>query len=494
MTSESDIVSTRREKLARWRSSGNTYPNSFRRDALARDLHERCAEMDKAALEEAAIPATVCGRIMLRRNMGKASFITLADVSGSIQCYLRRDDIGADAYDEFNDIWDIGDIVGVSGTMMRTNKGELTVHAASVQLLNKTLQPLPEKYHGLSDTETRYRQRYLDLIMSDDTRSVFRLRSAVIAAIREFFLERQFMEVETPMMHVIPGGATARPFQTHHNALDLDLYLRVAPELFLKRLVVGGFEQVFEINRNFRNEGLSTRHNPEFTMLEFYWAYHDYQDLIELTGELMLHVVSRATGSSRITYQGQELDFSQPARQLSMADAVAEHTELSSADAADAVKLRAYLQARNIAVEDNWGAGKLLTEVFDNQVEERLQQPTFITHYPTEVSPLSRRNDDNPAVTDRFELFIAGKEIANGFSELNDPEDQAERFRAQVAERESGDAEAMHFDADYIAALEYGLPPAAGEGLGIDRLVMLLADVSSIRDVLLFPLMRPRDG
>jgi lysyl-tRNA synthetase class 2 len=377
--------------------------------------------------------------------------------------------------------------------MMRTNKGELTVHASKIELLNKTLLPLPEKYHGLSDTETKYRQRYLDLIMSDDTRAVFRMRSTVVATIRQFFLDRDFMEVETPMMHVIPGGATARPFETHHNALDLDLYLRIAPELFLKRLVVGGFERVFEINRNFRNEGLSTRHNPEFTMLEFYWAYHDFQDLIALTRDLMEQIVIAARGEPKLEYQGETLDFSVPATQISMADAVIEHTDLSAADVVNADALRTFLTKHNLAVEEGWGQGKLLTAAFDAFVEERLVQPTFITHYPTEVSPLSRRNDDNPDVTDRFELFIAGKEIANGFSELNDPVDQAQRFEAQVADRAAGDAEAMHFDHDYITALEYGLPPTAGEGLGIDRLVMLLADVPSIRDVLLFPLMRPRD-
>jgi lysyl-tRNA synthetase class 2 len=377
--------------------------------------------------------------------------------------------------------------------MMRTNKGELTVHAGEIVLLNKTVQPLPEKYHGLSDTETKYRQRYLDLIMSDETRRVFRMRSMVIATIREFFLERDFMEVETPMMHVIPGGATARPFQTHHNALDLELYLRVAPELFLKRLVVGGFERVFEINRNFRNEGLSTRHNPEFTMLEFYWAYRDFQDLIDLTGDLIRRIVKTACGAETITYQDQVIDFAVPPRQVSMADAVVEHTDLTSEDVTDSGRLNDYLRELNVPVEEAWGQGRLLTAVFDARVEDRLQQPTFITHYPTEVSPLSRRNDENPDVTDRFELFIAGKEIANGFSELNDPDDQAERFRTQVDERAAGDQEAMHFDQDYIAALEYGLPPTAGEGLGIDRLVMLLADVPSIRDVLLFPLMRPRE-
>jgi len=494
MTSENDIISTRREKLERWRAMGGAYPSSFRREALARELHERCADLDKATLEAEPIATAVCGRVMLRRVMGKASFVTLQDVSGRIQCYVRKDDVGDAAYEQFNDLWDIGDIVGVRGTLMRTNKGELTVQAAEIALLNKTLQPLPEKYHGLTDTETKYRQRYVDLMMSEDSRRVFELRSKIIAAVREFFYQRGFMEVETPMMQVIPGGASARPFVTHHNALDLELYLRIAPELYLKRLTVGGFERVFEINRSFRNEGVSTRHNPEFTMLEFYWAYHDYQDLITLTGELLAHVLDRAGLGRTISYQGRTIDFSNPPVQLTMAEAVVRHTGLTSADVEDAGRLRSFLEGLNLPVDPSWDRGRLLVELFDARVEDQLEQPTFITQYPTEVSPLSRRNDENPEVTDRFELFVAGSEIANGFSELNDPVDQAERFRAQVRSGEAGDEDAMRFDQDYVTALEYGLPPTAGEGVGIDRLVMLLADVPSIRDVLLFPLMRPRDG
>jgi lysyl-tRNA synthetase class 2 len=377
---------------------------------------------------------------------------------------------------------------------MRTNKGELTLQAQEIVLLNKTLRPLPEKYHGLADRETKYRQRYLDLIMSEESRRVFRIRSAVISAIRDFFLARDFMEVETPMMHVIPGGASARPFTTHHNALDLDLYLRVAPELFLKRLTVGGFERVFEINRNFRNEGLSTRHNPEFTMLEFYWAYRDFEDLIELTQKMLCHISQSVTGSAQLEYQGQQIDFSQPADRLSMAQAIVDHTALSMREVDDERVLTDALVGMNVAVEDSWGLGRLQLEMFEARVEEALERPTFITHYPAEVSPLSRRNNEDPRVTDRFELFVGGREIANGFSELNDPEDQAERFLAQAKLHAEGDHEAMRFDQDYITALEYGLPPTAGEGVGIDRLVMLFADVPSIRDVLLFPLMRPRDG
>lgn len=494
MTDENDIISNRREKLDRWRALGAAYRNDFRRQALAAELHEQFADDDKATLQAAAIKSAVSGRVMLRRVMGKASFVTLQDVSGRIQCYIRQDEVGARAYAQFKDLWDIGDIVGISGQLMRTNHGELTLQAQEIVLLNKTVRPLPEKYHGLADQETKYRQRYLDLIMSDESRRVFRIRSAVVSAVREFFLDRDFMEVETPMMHVIPGGASARPFTTHHNTLDLDLYLRVAPELFLKRLTVGGFERVFEINRNFRNEGLSTRHNPEFTMLEFYWAYRDFEDLIELTQEMLRHISVRVTGATQLDYQGRKIDFSQPADRLSMAQALVDHTALSSADVVDERLLRDALVGMNVTVEDSWGLGKLQLEMFEARVEDALERPTFITHYPAEVSPLSRRNDENPLVTDRFELFIGGREIANGFSELNDPEDQAERFAAQAKLHSEGDHEAMRFDQDYITALEYGLPPTAGEGVGIDRLVMLFADVPSIRDVLLFPLMRPRNG
>jgi len=495
MTDENDIIANRREKAGRWLETTNgVYPNTFRRVAHARELFELAGDRDKEALESEAIETAVCGRVMLRRVMGKASFITLQDVSGQIQCYIRKDDVGEAAYSAFNDLWDLGDIVAVTGTLMRTNKGELTVHASRIELLNKTLQPLPEKYHGLTDTETKYRQRYVDLIMSDESRRVFQVRSKIVAAIREFFLDHAFMEVETPMMHVIPGGATARPFITHHNTLDLDLYLRVAPELFLKRLVVGGFERVFEINRNFRNEGLSTRHNPEFTMLEFYWAYHDYEDLIELTQNLLAHIARRVTDGQPVTWQGVRIDFSQGAERMTMAESVVRHTDLSAAEVESEEDLTSLLERLNVPVEPDWGWGRRLNAVFEAQVEERLEQPTFITQYPTEISPLSRRNDDDPRVADRFELFIGGREIANGFSELNDPTDQAERFQAQVEAKAQGDAEAMGYDADYIRALEFGLPPTAGEGVGIDRLVMLFTDAASIRDVLLFPLMRPEAG
>jgi len=494
MNEDNDIIRTRREKLARWRDTLGAYSNKFRRDALADELEARCRDLDKAALEEKGWRAAVAGRVMLRRVMGKASFITLQDVSGQIQCYLRREDIGAEAYQAFTELWDIGDLVGVRGTLMRTNKGELTVQADEIVLLNKTVRPLPEKFHGLVDQEIKYRQRYLDLIMNADSRRVFELRSRIVSRIREFFFARRFLEVETPMMQVIPGGAAARPFITHHNALDLELYLRVAPELYLKRLTIGGFERVFEINRSFRNEGLSTRHNPEFTMLEYYWAYADYNDAIELTTELLHQLAVDVVGQATVPYQGLQIDLGATPERMAMLEAVTRHTELSATQLEDEGFLRDRLKAMNMHLEDGWGLGKLQTELFEAQVEERLVQPTYITHYPAEVSPLARRNDDSPAVTDRFELFIGGREIANGFSELNDPEDQAERFREQMLMKSGGDMEAMHFDQDYVTALEYGLPPTAGEGIGIDRLVMLLTDSPSIRDVLLFPLMRPREG
>jgi lysyl-tRNA synthetase class 2 len=454
-------------------------------------LHGKYADADKAQLEELAESTAVCGRVMLRRVMGKASFISVADVSGQIQCYLSKGDLGEEAYAAFNDLWDIGDIVGVRGLMMRTNKGELTVQAKEIVLLNKTLRPLPEKFHGVTDQEIRYRQRYLDLMMNESSRNVFRTRSQVIQRLRDFFNARDFLEVETPMMHSIPGGATARPFITHHNALDLELYLRIAPELFLKRLVVGGFERVYEVNRNFRNEGLSTRHNPEFTMLEFYQAYADYKDLMALTDELLAALCVDVLGSTEISYQGLALDLSQAPLRMTMAEAICHYTDVEEAAIDDEDGLRERLRQLNMKVEDGWGLGKLQLELFEALVEERLAQPTYITQYPAEVSPLARRSDHNDAVTDRFELFIGGREYANGFSELNDPVDQAARFAAQAQLKSAGDDEAMHFDQDYVDALEYGLPPTAGEGLGIDRLVMLLTDTASIRDVLLFPLMRP---
>ena len=494
MTDENDIVANRREKLARWQADQGGYRNDFRRDSLAADLHAKYAEVDKAQLEVDAVPAAVAGRVMLRRVMGKASFITLQDVSGAIQCYLRKDDVGEEAYAQFDDLWDIGDIVGVRGTLMRTNKGELSVAATELVLLNKTLQPLPEKFHGLTDQEVKYRRRYVDLMMNEDSRALFRKRSTIVQHIRNFFLDRSYLEVETPMMHSIPGGATARPFVTHHNALDMPLYLRIAPELYLKRLVVGGFERVFEINRSFRNEGLSTRHNPEFTMLEFYQAYSDYQDLMTMTEELLQSLSAAVLDGQPATMGDVQIDLSKPIERLTLLESLVRHGGYTEAQIEDEGQLRDLLSAANVNLVDTWGLGKLQMELFDLRVEGKLQAPTFITEYPAEVSPLARRNDRNNAVTDRFELFIAGREYANGFSELNDPVDQAQRFQNQVQAKDAGDLEAMHFDQDYITALEYGLPPTAGEGIGIDRLVMLLCGVNTIRDVLLFPHMRKQQG
>lgn len=493
MSDERDILTNRRTKMEAWKAATGGYPNRFRRDHFAAQLHQQCAEQDKAQLEEAGISVAVCGRVMLRRVMGKASFITLQDTTDQIQCYLSKGDLGDEVYDQFIDLSDIGDIVGVQGVMMRTNKGELTVKASSIELLNKTLQPLPEKFHGIADQELRYRRRYLDLMTNADVRERFRVRSQIVQRIREFFIAEDYLEVETPMMHSIPGGATARPFVTHHNSMDMQLYLRIAPELFLKRLVVGGYERVFEINRNFRNEGLSTRHNPEFTMLEFYQAYSEYTDLMALTDELFAVLCKDVLGTTTVNYQGLVLDFSKPPARMTMAESLVAMAAVPENKVDDEAFLRDRLASLNVPAESLWGVGKMQMELFENQVESRLEQPTYITEYPAEVSPLARRNDTNPDVTDRFELFIGGREYANGFSELNDPVDQAERFRNQVSLKEIGDNEAMHFDQDYIDALEYGLPPTAGEGLGIDRLVMLLTDSPSIRDVLLFPLMRPVD-
>ena len=491
MTEERDSLVNRRNKMTAWLESVGSYVNDFRREHLAQQLHNTYADMDKATLEADANPACVAGRVMLRRVMGKASFITITDRSGQIQCYLAKNDLGELAYQQFDKLWDIGDIVGVRGIVMRTNKGELTVKAQDIVLLNKTLRPLPEKFHGVTDQEIRYRQRYLDLITNDQSRQLFRLRSQIVQRIREYFTELDYLEVETPMMHGIPGGATARPFVTHHNAMDMDLYLRVAPELYLKRLVVGGFERVFEINRNFRNEGLSTRHNPEFTMLEFYQAYADYQDLMALTDDLLQVLSKDVLGTHQVVYQGLALDFAQPAQRMTMAESLVAFAQVPENEVDEQDGLRQRLRQQNLTPESHWGVGKLQMELFEAQVEPRLAQPTYITQYPAEVSPLARRNDNNDNVTDRFELFIGGREYANGFSELNDPIDQAQRFQAQADLKGTGDDEAMHYDQDYIDALEYGLPPTAGEGLGIDRLVMLLTDAPSIRDVLLFPLMRP---
>lgn len=495
-TDENELIKQRRAKLDGWRSRGSAYPNTFRPEELARDLSAQYESYDKEALDAAQVQVKLAGRLMTRRIMGKASFAHIQDRTGRIQIYVQRDSLPEGFYNDEFKKWDIGDFVGVTGVLFKTNKGELSVKISAIELLVKALRPLPEKFHGLTDKETSYRQRYVDLIMNEQSREVFQTRSKIVSFIRQFLLAKDFLEVETPMMQPIPGGAVARPFVTHHNALGMDLFLRIAPELYLKRLVVGGFERVFEINRNFRNEGLSTRHNPEFTMLEFYQAYADYQDLMDITEEMFKGIAASLTDNSVVEYQGQQIDFSRPFQRLTVAESILHfNPQLSAADLNDMDKLTAYAKQLKVPIKDSYGLGKMQIEIFEKTVEERLTEPTFITHYPVEVSPLSRRNDDDDFVTDRFELFIAGREIANGFSELNDPEDQASRFQQQVAEKDAGDIEAMHFDADYIRALEYGMPPTAGEGIGIDRLVMLFTDSPSIRDVLLFPHMRPEtDG
>lgn len=489
---ENRLIAQRREKLSRLRAQGPAFPNDFRRDALAGELHASYGMLDHEDLESRQIPVRIAGRLMSRRIMGKASFAHLQDMSGRIQIFVQREAVGDEAYEFFKRELDLGDILGVSGRLFKTKTGELSVRCDQIRLLVKSLRPLPEKFHGLTDTETRYRQRYLDLIVNPDSREVFRLRSAILRFIRQYLDARGYLEVETPMMQPIPGGAVARPFVTHHNALDMPLFLRIAPELYLKRLVVGGFEKVYELNRNFRNEGLSTRHNPEFTMLEFYEAYADYQDLMDLTEDLLRRLALAVLGTTQIRYQGETYDLARPFTRLTLREALLRFNPgLSPQDLDDCARLRAFLERAGIQTQADWGLGKLQYELFEQTVEARLLEPTFITAYPTEVSPLARRNDQDPSVTDRFELFIGGREIANGFSELNDPEDQAERFRAQAAAKEAGDQEAMYYDADYVRALEYGLPPTAGEGIGIDRLVMLFTDSPSIRDVLLFPQMRP---
>jgi lysyl-tRNA synthetase class 2 len=490
---ENRLIAERREKLSALREQGQAFPNSFRRDSYAEDLQSEHGEKSKEELEAAGIKVSIAGRVMLNRG----AFMVIQDMSGRIQAYVNKE------ARSFAKQLDLGDIVGITGELHKSGKGDLYVDMAEYQLLTKSLRPLPDKHKGLQDTEMRYRQRYVDLITNPESRDVFETRFKVIAAIRQFLSERRFLEAETPMLQAIPGGASARPFVTHHNALDIDMYLRIAPELYLKRLVVGGFERVFEINRNFRNEGLSTRHNPEFTMIEFYQAYADYKDLMDLTEEMLRTVAQQVLGTTTIintvrNEEGEiletfEYDLAKPFTRLSVFDAILQYNPDITAEAlANEHAARQIAERLDIDVKDGWGLGKIQIEIFEETVEHLLQQPTFITEYPTEVSPLARRSDDNPFVTDRFEFFVAGRELANGFSELNDAEDQAERFRKQVEEKDAGDDEAMHFDADFVAALEYGLPPTAGEGIGIDRLVMLLTDSPSIRDVILFPAMRPR--
>ena len=491
---ENQLIAERRAKLGRLREQGHAFPNDFRRKNLAADLQKAHGEKNKEALEGEKPAATVAGRMLLKRVMGKASFATLQDMSGQIQIYVNNDVTGVESHDAFKQ-WDLGDILGVEGTVFRTNKGELSIHATKVRLLAKSLRPLPEKWHGLTDMEQRYRQRYVDLIVNPESRRVFEIRSKLVQAIREFFVARGYLEVETPMMHPIPGGAAARPFKTHHNALDMELFLRIAPELYLKRLTVGGLEKVFEINRNFRNEGISTRHNPEFTMLEFYEAYQDYHYLMDLTESLLREAAQKVLGATSVSYQGATVDLGKKFDRLTMAEAIAKYNpRYPLHELAKPGYLKVALAPFDIEVFATDGIGLLQLKLFEATTEEKLVDPTFIIAHPVDVSPLARANDANPAVTDRFELFINGREIANGFSELNDPEDQAARFLAQAQAKEAGDEEAMFYDADYIRALEYGMPPAAGEGIGIDRLVMLFTDSPSIRDVILFPQLKAEDA
>lgn len=494
---ENRLIAERRAKLDKLRTAGVAFPNDFTPDARAADLHTKYGDAEQQALADAATPVKIAGRMMLKRVMGKASFATLQDGSGRIQIYVERNGVGEESYAAFKQ-WDLGDIVAVEGTVFKTNKGELSVHATQARLLSKSLRPLPDKFHGVADQELRYRQRYVDLIMTDTTRRTFEARSKAIGAVRQFMLDANFIEVETPMLHPIPGGAAAKPFTTHHNALDMQMYLRIAPELYLKRLVVGGFDRVFEINRNFRNEGVSTRHNPEFTMMEFYAAYADYHWLMDFTEAVLRQAAISATGSAVLTYQGQTVDLSQPFERLTICGAILKYApQYTQAQLDDETFVRAELKKFGAHVTgptlSRAGLGALQLALFEETAESQLWNPTYIIDYPAEVSPLARASDTRPGITERFELFITGREIANGFSELNDPEDQAERFRAQVQAKDAGDEEAMFYDADYIRALEYGMPPTGGCGIGIDRLIMLLTDSPTIRDVILFPHLRRED-
>jgi lysyl-tRNA synthetase class 2 len=487
---ENRLMAERRAKLAKLRERGNPFPNDFRRNALAGHLLTAYGDKSAEALEAAALRVSVAGRMRAKRVMGKASFAKIEDASGAIQLFLQQQALG-EAYDEFKG-WDVGDVIGAEGTLFRTRTGELSVRAASLRLLTKSLRPLPDKWHGIADTEIRYRQRYVDLIVNEHSRRVFETRSRIVRYLRDYLDSMGFLEVETPMLQSIPGGAAARPFKTHHNALDMEMYLRIAPELYLKRLTVGGFERVYEINRNFRNEGLSTSHNPEFTMLELYQAYADYSDLMRLVENVFQGIADSLQGSRVVRYQGRDYDLSGGFARLSIEEIIlANNPDIDPMSIRDAAYLRRVCDQLKIPHKSGDGPGKLQIEIFEKTGEHTLIQPTFAYAYPAEVSPLARRNDADPFITDRFEFFIGGRELANGFSELNDAEDQAQRFRDQAARKSAGDEEAMYYDADYVRALEYGMPPTAGLGVGIDRLVMFFTDSASIRDVLLFPHMRP---
>ena len=486
---DNQLMAERREKLAAIRAQGVAFPNDFKPRDHAGDLHRLHEGKPAEELEALGAPACVAGRMMLKRVMGKACFATLQDGSGRIQLYVTADAVGAEALATFKH-WDLGDILGAEGVLFKTRTGELSIKVSAIRLLTKSLRPLPDKFHGMADQELKYRQRELDLIMDEASRERFRSRSKAVSSMRQFMVEHGFLEVETPMLHPIPGGANARPFSTHHNALDQQMFLRIAPELYLKRLVVGGFERVFEINRSFRNEGVSVRHNPEFTMMEFYAAYWNHHDLMDFTEAVLRHVARKAVGTAQLSYGGQPVDLEAPFARLSVRDSLVVHAAVGAADAEDASVLRAKLEAHGKEAPAHWSLAELQFGLFEASVEEKLWQPTFIVDYPVEVSPLARASDTNPAVTERFELFITGREFGNGFSELNDPEDQAARFAAQAANKEAGDEEAMYFDADYIRALEHGLPPTGGCGIGIDRLIMLLTDSPNIRDVILFPALR----
>jgi lysyl-tRNA synthetase class 2 len=491
MNQDNQTLKQRREKADNLEATGTSlYTNQFKPDNAIQELLPKGESLEPQEKEPGEAFYSVAGRVMAMRKFGKAAFCQITDKTGRIQIYIKKDTLGEESFEAFKK-WDIGDIVGIVGTLFKTKVGELSIAATEVTLISKSLRPLPEKWHGLTDVETRYRQRYVDLIVTPESREIFRKRVEIIKLVREYLAGKDFMEVETPMMQPVPGGAIAKPFKTHHNALDMELFLRIAPELYLKRLLVGGFERVFEINRNFRNEGLSTRHNPEFTMLEFYQAYATYEDLIDLTEEMISSICQKVNGAMNISYQGTEVDLSPPWKRLTMDEALIEVGGIDESILRDDQKVIALAKAKGIQLDDQAGSGKAKTELFELLVEEKLIDPTFITSYPTEVSPLARRNDDDPTVTDRFELFITGRELANAFSELNDPRDQLQRFEKQIADR--GDDEEIHpeLDSDYIRALEYGMPSAAGEGIGIDRLVMLLTDAPSIRDVILFPHLKP---